>query len=339
MRFSAVLGTTAIAFAGFAASADAATLDEVRERDELRCGVNVGLVGFSAPDAHGNWSGFDVSYCRALAAAVLKDPSKVKFIGTTGESRFDALALGEVDVLARNSSWTFERENGAGLTFVGVSYYDGQGFMVARELGVSSAKDLGDTRICVQSGTTTEKNLADYFEVNSMDYEVVDITSSSEGEQKFLAEACDAYTADVSGLASTRAAFADPDDYVILPEIISKEPLGPAVRQGDDQWASIARWTLFALIAAEEYGVTSANIEELSKSSRNPEIRRLLGNSDDLGALFGLDAEWARRAIAVSGNYGEIFASTIGEQTPIGLPRGLNAQYTQGGLMYSPPFR
>lgn len=339
MKPANLLATTICAGVGFASLAGAGTLDEVKARDELICGVNLGVVGFSAPDANGNWSGIDVSYCRALAAAVLGDPNKVKFIGTSGQNRFTALSSGEVDILSRNSSWTFQRENDLKLVFVGVNYYDGQGFLVPKSLGVSSAKELDGATICVQTGTTTELNLADFFKVNSMDYQPVAIDSNSEGEQQLLAGACDSYTTDVSGLASTRAAFANPDDYVILPEVISKEPLAPAVRQGDDQWASIARWTLNALIAAEEYGVTSANIEELAKSSNNPEIQRLLGVTDDLGKMFGLDAEWAKRAISAGGNYGEIFAATIGEGTPIGLQRGLNAQYTQGGLLYSPPFR
>ena len=339
MKLAPLLATAACAAAGLSTLAAAGTLDDVKARDELICGVNLGVVGFSAPDANGNWSGIDVSYCRALAAAVLGDPDKIKFIGTSGQNRFTALASGEVDVLSRNTSWTFQRENDLKLVFVGVNYYDGQGFLVPKSLGVSSARELDGATICIQTGTTTELNLADYFKVNSMDYQPVAIDSNSEGEQQLLAGACDSYTTDVSGLASTRAAFANPDDYVILPEVISKEPLGPAVRQGDDQWASIARWTLFALIAAEEYGVTSANIEELTRSSNNPEIQRLLGVTDDLGNMFGLDAEWAKRAISAGGNYGEIFAATIGEGTPIGLQRGLNAQYTQGGLMYSPPFR
>ncbi|MDO5603726.1 MAG: amino acid ABC transporter substrate-binding protein [Paracoccus sp. (in: a-proteobacteria)] len=339
MKLSTLLATAATATVAMAGMAAAATLDDVKARGELVCGVNTGLVGFSAPDANGNWSGFDVAVCKAVAAAVLGDPNKVRYVGTSGQTRFTALASGEVDLLARNSTWTFLRENDLKLTFIGVNYYDGQGFMVPKALGVTSAKDLEGATVCIQTGTTTELNLADYFMANGMSYQPVNIDSNAEGEQQFLAGACDAYTTDVSGLASTRAAFANPDDYVILPEIISKEPLGPAVRQGDDQWASIVRWTLYALIAAEEYGVTSANIEELARSSQNPEVRRLLGATDDLGAVLGLDAEWAKRAIAASGNYGEIFASTIGEQTPIGLARGLNAQWTQGGLLYAMPFR
>lgn len=338
MKLSLFLGTAATAALG-AGAGMADTLADVKARGELNCGVNTGLVGFAAPDANGNWTGFDVDLCQAVAAAVLGDPTKVRYVPTTGQTRFTALSSGEVDVLARNSTWTFSRDTDLALDFAGVNYYDGQGFMVRADLGVTSAKELGGATICIQTGTTTELNLADYFRANKMDYTPVNIDSNAEGEQQYLAGACDAYTTDASGLAATRAAFADPENHVILPEIISKEPLGPAVRHGDNNWGDIVRWTLYALIAAEEYGVTSANIEELSTSSENPEVQRLLGTTDDLGAMIGLDKEWAKRAIMASGNYGEIFAATIGEQTPIGLPRGLNAQWTQGGLMYAMPFR
>ena len=337
MKTSVFLG--ALTAAGLAATvASAGTLDDVKARGVLNCGVNTGLVGFAAPDANGNWSGFDVAICRAVAAAVLGDPTKIKFVPTTGETRFTSLASGEIDMLARNSTWTFKREADLKLNFVGVNYYDGQGFMVAKKLGVSSAKELGGATICVQTGTTTELNLADYFKSHNMKYTPISIKSDAEGKQQFLAGACDAYTTDASGLAALRATFEAPQDFVILPEIISKEPLGPVVRQGDDQWASVVRWTLFALIAAEDYGVTSANLEELSKGTDNPEINRLLGSEDNLGAMLGLDKLWAKRAIAVAGNYGAIFEATIGSSTPIGLARGLNAQWTKGGLMYAIPF-
>lgn len=338
MKKSVFLGTLA-ATALLAGYASAATLDDVKARGELNCGVNTGLVGFAAPDANGNWQGFDVAICKAVAAAVLGDATKVKYVPTTSETRFTALASGEIDVLARNTTWTFSRDTDLAFTFTGVNYYDGQGFMVKKDLGVTSAKELDGATVCIQTGTTTELNLADFFKVNNMSYQPVAIQTNAEGEQQFLAGACDAYTTDASGLAATRAAFASPDDYIILPEIISKEPLGPLVRQGDDQWADINRWVLNALVAAEEYGVTSANVEELSKGTDNPEINRMLGNEGDLGAMIGLDKDWAKRAISASGNYGEIFAATIGESTPIGLARGLNAQWTQGGLLYSPPFR
>ncbi|MCC0064683.1 MAG: amino acid ABC transporter substrate-binding protein [Defluviimonas sp.] len=338
MKTSVFLGTLSVAAlaAGFASSA---TLDDVKARGELNCGVNTGLAGFAAPDANGNWQGFDVAICKAVAAAVLGDSSKVKYVPTTSETRFTALASGEIDVLSRNTTWTFSRDADLKFTFVGVNYYDGQGFMVRKDLGVTSAKELDGATVCIQTGTTTELNLADFFKVNNMSYQPVAIQTNAEGEQQFLAGACDAYTTDASGLASTRAIFPNPDDYIILPEIISKEPLGPLVRQGDDQWADIIRWTYNALVAAEEYGVTSANVEELSKGTDNPEINRMLGGEGDLGAMLGLDKEWAKRAIAASGNYGEIFAATLGEGTPIGLARGLNALWTQGGLQYSPPFR
>ena len=339
MKKSLFLGTLAATglVAGMAA---ATTLDDVKARGELNCGSNTGLAGFGLPDANGTWVGFDVAVCRAIAAAVLGDPTKVKFVPTSGQTRLTALASGEIDVLVRNTTWTFSRDVDLKLDFVGVNYYDGQGFMVPKALGVSSAKELNGATVCIQTGTTTELNLADFFKANNMTYTPVAIESNAEGIQQYLAGACDAYTTDASGLASTRASFAAPDEHIILPEIISKEPLGPLVRHGDNQWGDIVRWTLNALITAEEFGVTSANLEEQVASSTNPEVQRLLGTStDDLGAMLGLDKEWARRAIAAGGNYGEIFAATIGEATPIGLARGLNAQWTQGGLLYSPPFR
>jgi len=338
MKKSALLG--ALTFAGLVAgTASAATLDDVKARGEVNCGVSTGVNGFSAPDASGEWQGFDVAVCRAVAAAVLGDPKKVKFVTTTGQTRFTALASGEVDMLSRNSTWTYSRDNDLKLDFVGVNYYDGQGFMVNKDMGISSAKELNGAIVCIQTGTTTELNLADFFRVNNMSYEPVPIETNAEAQQQYLARACDVYTTDASGLAATRASFADPENHIILPEIISKEPLGPVVRHGDNQWADIVRWTLYALVAAEEYGVTSANIEEMAKGTTNPEINRLLGTEGDLGAMMGLDAQWAMRAIQAGGNYGEIFASNIGESTPIGLARGLNALWTQGGLQYAPPFR
>lgn len=330
----------AIAIAGATAGTGMAdTLSEVKARGVLNCGVNPGLVGFAAPDANGNWQGFDVDFCKAVAAAVLGDPAKVNYVPLTGQTRFTGLSSGEVDLLARNSTWSFSRDTDLKLDFIGVNYYDGQGFMVRKDLGVTSAKELDGASICIQTGTTTELNLADYFKANGMEYQPVNIDSNSEGEQQYMAGACDAYTTDISGLAATRAAFADPENHIILPEVISKEPLAPVVRHGDNEWADILRWTLNALIAAEEFGITSKNIDELAKSSQSPEVQRILGVSDDLGAMIGLDKEWAKRAIQARGNYGEIFAANVGEQTPIGLARGLNAQWTQGGLMYAQPFR
>lgn len=327
------------ALLGFGASAaSAATLDDVKARGTLKCGVNVGLAGFAAPDAAGKWSGFDVDICYAVAAAVLGDASKVEFTPTTGETRFTALSSGEIDLLVRNSTWTFSRDNDLKLDFVGVNYYDGQGFIVSKDLGVTSALELDGATVCIQTGTTTELNLADFFKANGITYQPVPIQTEAEARQQFLGGACDAYTTDASGLAAVRATYPNPDNYVILPEIISKEPLGPVVRHGDNQWADIVRWTLFALFAGEEYGVTKANIEEM-KASTNPEVRRLLGVEGDLGKQFGLDADWAARAIAANGNYGEIFAAYLGEGTPINLARGLNAQWYDGGLIYAMPFR
>ncbi|QHQ33830.1 amino acid ABC transporter substrate-binding protein [Algicella marina] len=338
MKTTVFYGT--LAAAGLAAGlASAATVDDVKANGVLKCGVTTGLVGFAAPDANGNWEGFDVAVCRAVAAAVLGDPQAVEFVPTTGKTRFTALASGEVDLLARNTTWTFSRDVDLKFTFVGVNYYDGQGFMVRKDLGVSSAKELDGATVCIQTGTTTELNLADYFRANNISYEPVPIETNAEAQQQYLAGACDVYTTDASGLAATRATFEDADAHTLLPEIISKEPLGPLVRHGDDQWADIARWTLNALITAEELGVTSTNLEEMAKGTNNPEVNRLLGTEGDLGAMIGLEADWAKNAIAAAGNYGEIFAANIGESTPIGLARGLNAQWTQGGLLYSPPFR
>jgi general L-amino acid transport system substrate-binding protein len=338
MKKTVFLG--ALTVAGLAAGVAAAgTLDDVKARGKLNCGVTTGLVGFAAPDANGEWNGFDVAVCRAVAAATLGDPAAVEFVPTTGKTRFTALASGEIDMLARNTTWTFSRDVDLKFDFIGVNYYDGQGFMVPKSLGVSSAKDLDGATVCIQTGTTTELNLADFFRSNNISYEPVPIETNAEGQQQYLAGACDTYTTDASGLAATRATFEAPGDHIILPEIISKEPLGPLVRHGDNEWGDITRWTLYALIAAEELGVTSANVEEMAASTTNPEVARLLGTEGTLGEMLGLDAAWAKNAIASQGNYGEIFAKNIGEETPIGLARGLNAQWTDGGLMYAPPFR
>jgi general L-amino acid transport system substrate-binding protein len=320
--------------------AAAATLDDVKSRGKLNCGVATGVPGFAAPDANGEWQGFDVAVCRAVAAAVLGDPSAVEFVPTTGKTRFTALASGEIDMLARNTTWTFSRDTDLKFDFIGVNYYDGQGFIVPKELGVASAKDLDGATICVQTGTTTELNLSDYFRANNISYTPVPIETNAEGQQQYLAGACDVYTTDASGLAATRATFENPGDHILLPEIISKEPLGPLVRHGDNEWGDIVMWTLNALIAAEEMGITSSNIAELSSApTANPEINRILGTEGELGAMMGLSNDWAKNAIMADGNYGEIFEKNIGENTPIGLARGLNAQWTEGGLLYSPPFR
>jgi len=338
MKKSVFLGVMT-ASALVAGVASAATLDDVKARGKLNCGSNTGLVGFATPDANGNWEGFDVAVCRAVAAAVLGDPQAVEFVPLTSKTRFTALAAGEVDVLSRNTTWTFQRDVELKFEFVGVNYYDGQGFMVPKSLGVSSAKELDGATICIQTGTTTELNLADYFRANNMTYEPVPIETDDQAKEQYLAGACDVYTTDASGLAATRAAFENPADHIILPEIVSKEPLGPLVRHGDQEWGDIVRWTLNALISAEELGITSANIDELMTSSTNPEVRRILGVEGNLGEMLGLDAEWAARAIKAGGNYGELFAKYLGEDTPIGLARGLNAQWKDGGLIYSPPFR
>ena len=338
MKKSVFVGAFA-ATALVAGMAQAQTLQSIQDRGELNCGVSTGLAGFSAPDANGVWQGFDVAVCRAVAAAILDDAMAVNFVPTTGQTRFSALASGEVDMLARNTTWTFTRDIDLRLTFVGVNYYDGQGFMVSRDLGVSSATELDGATVCIQTGTTTELNLADYFRANGMNYEPVPIETNAEAQQQYLAGACDVYTTDVSGLAATRASFESPDAHVILPEVISKEPLGPVVRDGDKEWEGIVRWTLFALVAAEELGITSANVAELAQGTDNPEVNRLLGSEGEFGSMLGLESDWAVRAISAGGNYGEIFAANIGDQTPIGLARGLNALWTQGGLQYAMPFR
>lgn len=331
-----VLGAT-LGVMGSAASA--ATLDDVKAKGHLQCGVTTGLAGFAFTDDKGEWQGFDVGVCRAVAAAIFGDAKAVKFTPTTGKTRFTALASGEIDLLARNTTWTYSRDVDLKFTFAGVNYYDGQGFMVRKSLGVASALELSGATVCIQTGTTTELNLADYFRANNMEYEPVPIETNAEAQQNYLANACDVYTTDASGLAATRATFENPADHIVLPEIISKEPLGPLTRHGDDQWGDIARWVLNALIIAEEKGVTAANVEEMAKGTKDPEINRLLGNEGEYGAMLGLGKDWAVHAIKAGGNYGELFDANLGTNTAIGLERGLNAQWTNGGLLYSPPFR
>ena len=318
--------------------ASAGTLDDVKAKGYIDCGVTTGLAGFASPDDKGEWAGFDVDFCRAMAAGVLGDPKAVKFTPTTGKTRFPALQSGEVDVLARNTTWTFSRDTDLGFEFVGVNYYDGQGFMVKANLGVKSALELDGASVCIQTGTTTELNLADYFRANNMTFTPIVIEDNAEARQNYESGACDVYTTDRSGLAATRVVLSNPDEHVVLPEIVSKEPLGPLVRHGDNQWGDIARWTLNALITAEELGVTAANADDM-KSSNNPEIRRLLGTEGDLGAMIGLDNEWAYRAIKAGGNYSEVYERNIGPNTALGLARGVNALWTKGGILYSPPFR
>ena len=322
-----------------ASLASAGTLDDVRKRGHLICGINTGLVGFAAPDDKGVWKGFDVDVCRAVAAAVFGDANKLKYKNLTGKTRFTALRSAEIDMLSRNTTWTFSRDVDLQLTFVGVNYYDGQGFMAPKKLGVKSAKDLAGASVCIQTGTTTELNLADFFRVNKIKYEPVPIENNAEARAAYGAERCDVYTTDASGLAATRTTFSDADKHMVFPEIISKEPLGPLVRQGDDQWADIARWTLNALISAEELGVTQANVAKMAEGTNNPEINRMLGKEGSMGKMLGLDADWAARAIAAEGNYAEMFERYIGADSPLGLGRGLNALYKDGGILYSPPFR
>jgi general L-amino acid transport system substrate-binding protein len=339
MKTSVFLGT--LAAAGLAAGiAGAATLDDVKAKGFVQCGVSTGLAGFAFTDAAGEWDGFDVAMCRGVAAAVFGDPTAIKFTPTTGKTRFTALASGEVDVLFRNTTWTFSRDVDLKFEFVGVNYYDGQGFMVPKALGVSSAKELDGATVCIQTGTTTELNLADFFRANNISYEPVPIETNAEAQAKYLAGACDVYTTDASGLAATRATFEAPGDHVLLPEIISKEPLGPLVRHGDSEWADIVRWTLNTLIIAEELGITSENVDQLASApTDNPEINRVLGTEGEYGAMMGLSKDWAVNVIKANGNYGEIFEKHIGSETPIGLARGLNALWTQGGILYAPPFR
>ena len=339
MKKTYLLGAIAAATMVAGAASAQATLEAVKARGELICGSNTGLTGFGAPDANGNWAGFDVDLCRAVAAAVLGDASKVKFVPTTGETRFTALQSGEVDVLIRNSTWTASRDSELALDFVAVNYYDGQGFMVKKDLGVSSAKELDGATVCIQTGTTTELNLADFFKQNNITYQPVTIADDAEGQRQYLAGACDAYTTDASGLAASRATLPDADNHIILPEIISKEPLGPVVRHGDNNWGDIVRWTYYSLLIAEEKGITKANVEEVAASTADEEVKRLLGLSGDMAVKFGLDNDAFKRAILAGGNYGEIFAANIGEGTSINLARGLNALWTQGGLQYAPPFR
>ncbi len=339
MKKSVIFG--AVAAAGLVAGvASAGTLDDVRAKGFVQCGVSTGVAGFAFTDANGEWDGFDVTMCRAVAAAVFGDPKAIKFTPTTGKTRFTALASGEIDVLFRNTTWTYSRDVDLKFTFLGVNYYDGQGFMVPSGLGVSSATELDGATVCIQTGTTTELNLADFFRANNMNYEPVPIETNAEAQAKYLAGACDVYTTDASGLAATRSTFEKPGDHVLLPEIISKEPLGPLVRHGDDEWGDVVRWTLNALIIAEEKGITAANVDDMaSAAGADPEINRLMGTEGEYGAMLGLSKDFAVSAIKAGGNYGEIFETHIGVNTPIGLARGLNALWTEGGILYAPPWR
>lgn len=316
-----------------------ATLDAIKQRGEIVCGVNTGLAGFSAPDSRGEWRGMDVDVCRAVSAALFGDSGKVKYVGLTAAQRFTALQSGEIDLLSRNTTATLVRDTSLGLNVAGVNYYDGQGFLVPTKLGVKSAKELNGATICVQQGTTTELNLADYARANGIDYKPVVIEKLEEVVAAFFAGRCDAFTADASNLAATRSTNSQaPGDYMILPEIISKEPLGPMVRHGDDQWFDVVKWSLIAMIEAEEYAVTSRNVDEMLKSP-NPGIQRLLGVSPGMGKALGLDEKWAYSIVKQVGNYGESFERNVGQGSPLKLARGLNALWTQGGLMYAWPVR
>ena len=317
---------------------NAGTLDVVKDRGNLICGSNTGLAGFGAPDDAGVWKGIDVDVCRAVAAAVFGDASKVEYVPLTSKVRFTSLQSGEVDMLSRNTTWTLQRDVELGLEFVGVNYYDGQGFMVRKDLGVSSASELDGASVCIQVGTTTEMNLADYFSANGMSYESIPVETNSEADAAYLAGRCDIYTTDASGLYASRAGYPDPSAHVVLPEIISKEPLGPAVRHGDHEWGDIVRWSLNAMIIGEELGINSSNVEEM-KSSKNPEVLRLLGVEPGYGAYLGLSDDWAANILTQVGNYSESFEKHIGPNTPINIQRGLNALYKDGGILYAPPFR
>jgi general L-amino acid transport system substrate-binding protein len=329
------------AFAGTVVSGQAMaaeTLDTIKERGHVQCGVTSGLPGFSQPDENGDWTGIDVDTCRAIAAAVFGDASKVEFTPLTAKERFTALQSGEIDVLSRNTTWTLTRDASLGVNFTGTNYYDGAGFLIKKELGVSDAKELDGASVCVQSGTTTELNLADYFRANDMDFKPIVFNTSEQTVQGFAAGRCDVLTSDRSQLAALRSKLKDPSSAKILPNTISKEPLGPAVRQGDEEWFNIVKWTLFAQINAEEMEITSENVDKM-KDSDDPSIARLLGTSGDMGEKLSLPADFGYQIIKEVGNYGEMFERNIGPDTPLGLDRGLNALWTDGGIMYAPPLR
>ena len=336
-----IVRTLALAAAiGVAASAAASaqTLAQVKSRGMLNCGANGTLGGFGSPDAQGNWTGLDVDFCRAIAAAIFNDPSKVKFVPLSTKDRFTALQSGDVDVLARNTTWTSSRDTSAGLNFSAINYFDGQGFLVRKDIKVSSALELNEAGVCVQQGTTTELNLADYFRANKLKLKTVTFATADEAVKAYDAKRCDAYTTDASGLYAERLRLAKPDDHLVLPEIISKEPLGPAVRHGDDQWFDIVKWTHYAMVNAEELGITKANVDEMM-SSVNPDVKRLLGTEGTFGEQFGLTKDWAYRIIKQVGNYGEVFDKNVGQGSPLKIARGLNALWTKGGLQYAPPVR
>lgn len=317
-----------------------ATLDAVKERGKLLCGVSTGLGGFSAPDSTGAWQGIDVDVCRAIAAAVFGDAEQVEYIPLNTKERFTALQSGEIDVLSRNTTWTETRDSSLGLNFAGVNYYDGQGFLVKKSLKVKSALELDGVSVCLQAGTTTELSLADYFRFNKMKYKTVSFDTSDQTKKGFEEGRCEVLTSDASQLAALRIKLSDPDSTMVLPEVISKEPLGPVVQQGDDQWFNIVKWTLFALVNAEEMGVDSNNVDSLKGSAdSNPGVKRLLGDEGDMGKNLGLEADFVHKIISQVGNYGEMFDRNVGANSPLKIPRGVNRLWTKGGIMYVPPFR
>lgn len=317
----------------------AGTLDDVKKKGFVQCGVTVGLTGFSSPDKEGNWTGLDVDTCRSVAAAVLGDAQKVKFTPLTAKERFSALQSGEIDMLSRNTTWTQGRDTALGLNFTGVNYYDGQGFLVKKSLGVNSVYDLDGATFCIQAGTTTELNLADFFRANKMTYEALTFDTSDQTKSGFDADRCDVLTSDQSQLYSLRIKLNDPNSAAVLPEVISKEPLGPVVRQGDDQWFNIVKWVLFAQINAEEMGITSGNVDKIKAETTNPGVRRLIGLEDSMGKNLGLSEDWAYQAIKQVGNYSEMFERNVGMESPLKIARGLNALWNKGGILYAPPVR
>ncbi len=335
-NYTGIIGGIALVVA--ASTANAGTLDEVKAKGSIQCGVSQGLPGFSNPDSDGNWSGLDVDLCRAVAAAVFGDANAVKYTPLSAKERFTALQSGEVDVLSRNTTWTMSRDTSLGLNFSVVNYYDGQGFMVRSEMGIGSAKELSGASICTNTGTTTELNVADYFRANNLDYELVAFEKADEVVAAYDAGRCDVYTTDQSGLYAQRLKLINPGEHMVLPEIISKEPLGPAVRQGDDQWLNIVKWVHFAMVNAEELGVSSANADEM-KDGNSPAIKRLLGTEGEFGAAIGLGNDWAYNVIKQVGNYAEAFDRNVGPDTPLAIARGVNALWSVGGLQYAPPVR
>ncbi|MEO8296634.1 MAG: amino acid ABC transporter substrate-binding protein [Burkholderiales bacterium] len=335
---SAAVASLTLALCGAAQAGT--TVDAIQKRGTLQCGVSTGVAGFSAPDSQGVWQGLDADLCRAYAAALLGDAKKVQYVPLNSQQRFAALQSGQVDVLARNTTWTLTRDASLGFHFAAITYFDGQGFLVPKKLKVTSAKQLKNVQVCVQSGTTSEKNLADWFRAQNIKYKPVVFEGFEASFKAFFEGRCQAYTTDVSGLAGVRNKEAkNPDDFVILPELISKEPLGPLVRRGDDEWFAIVKWVTYALIEAEEYGLTQASVAQAKTDSKDPGVQRLLGTTEDSGKLLGLDREWAYRAIAAVGNYGEMFERNVGSHSPLKLPRGANRLWNQGGLLYAPPVR